>query len=204
MSMSHFFPSAMGSKQSFNKTVTLSSFTFLNFKIISNIQKAYSQHEEFHHPADFPLLCGDRAVESRITPSATPGFLLFLCNCHPQGTFQVAIVEKNPPANAGVVRDAGLIPGLKRSPGGHSNPLQYSCLENPMDRGAWRAMVHKVAQTQTQLKGLISLLQHNALGVVQRRCPSVEAALLENHCMSSCTNFQISWENQCHYFSLNL
>ena len=50
---------------------------------------------------------------------------------------QVALVLKNPPATAGDIRDVGLIPGYGRSPGGgHSNPLQYSCLENPMDRGA--------------------------------------------------------------------
>ena len=54
---------------------------------------------------------------------------------------------KNPPANAG---DPGLIPGLGRSPGGgHSNLLQCSCLENPMDRGAWQATVPKVAKSQT-------------------------------------------------------
>ena len=47
------------------------------------------------------------------------------------------LVIKNPPANAGDIRDTGSIPGLGRSPeGGHGNPLQYSCLENPMDRGA--------------------------------------------------------------------
>ena len=64
---------------------------------------------------------------------------------------QVALVVKNPPAYAGDVRDAGLIPGLKRSPGrGHGNPSQYSCLENPMDRGAWRATVHGVPKSQTQ------------------------------------------------------
>ena len=52
---------------------------------------------------------------------------------------------KNPPANAG---DVGSIPGLGRSPGGgHGNPLQYSCLENPMDRGAWQATVHRVADS---------------------------------------------------------
>ena len=62
---------------------------------------------------------------------------------------------KNLPANAGDVRDAGLIPGLGRPPGvGHGNPLQYSCLENPMDRGAWQATVHSVAKSQTRLKGL--------------------------------------------------
>ena len=54
---------------------------------------------------------------------------------------------KNPPANARDVRDAGSIPGLGRSPGeGHDNPFQYSCLENLMDRGAWRARVSKVAK----------------------------------------------------------
>ena len=60
---------------------------------------------------------------------------------------------KNPPANAGNIRDAGSIPGLGRSPGGgHSNPLQYSCLEKPMDRGAWQAAVHRFAQSQTRMK----------------------------------------------------
>ena len=49
----------------------------------------------------------------------------------------------------------GSIPGLERSlGGGHGNPLQYPCLENPMDRGAWRAMVHRVTKTPTRLKGL--------------------------------------------------
>ena len=56
---------------------------------------------------------------------------------------QVALVVKNPPANAGDIRDMGSIPGSGRSPGeGHGNPLQYSCLENPMDRGAWWATVY--------------------------------------------------------------
>ena len=65
------------------------------------------------------------------------------------------VVVKNLPANAGDERDAGLIPGLGRSPGrGHDNPLQYSCLENPMDRGAWQAMVCGVAKSWTQLKWL--------------------------------------------------
>ena len=60
---------------------------------------------------------------------------------------------KNLPVNAGVVRDVGLIPGSRRSPGGgHGNPLQYSCLENPVVRGTWRATVHGVTQSQTGLK----------------------------------------------------
>ena len=65
---------------------------------------------------------------------------------------------KNPPANAGDVRDLGSITGSGRSPGGGcGNPLQYSCLENPMDREAWQATVHVNAQSWTQLKQLSSL-----------------------------------------------
>ena len=55
---------------------------------------------------------------------------------------------KNLPENAGDISDVGSIPGLGRSPGGgNGNPLQYSCLQNPMDRGAWWATVHKVAES---------------------------------------------------------
>ena len=64
-------------------------------------------------------------------------------------------VVKNPSANAGDTRDTGSVPGSGRSPGGgNGNPLQYSCLENPMDRGAWRAAVHGVVKSQTRLKRL--------------------------------------------------
>ena len=67
----------------------------------------------------------------------------------------MVLVVKNSPANAGHIRDTGLIPGLGIFPGErHGNPLQYSCLENPMDRGAWWATVHGVAKSQTQLKQL--------------------------------------------------
>ena len=63
---------------------------------------------------------------------------------------QVVLVVKNQLANAGGIRDVSSIPGLGRSPGGgHGNPLQYSCLENPMDRRAWWAMVLRVTKTQT-------------------------------------------------------
>ena len=71
------------------------------------------------------------------------------------GSSQVGLVVKNLPANAEVVRDSGSIPGSGRSPeGGHGNPLQCSCLENPMDRGAWWAAVREVAKTRTRLKQL--------------------------------------------------
>ena len=62
----------------------------------------------------------------------------------------MVLVIKNLAADVGDARDAGLIPGLRRSPGaGHGNPFQYSCLENPMDRGAWQAAVHRVAQNSS-------------------------------------------------------
>ena len=62
---------------------------------------------------------------------------------------------KNLPANAGDINDTGLIPGSGRYPGGeYGYPLQYSCLENPMDRGAWQATVHGVTKSQTRLKRL--------------------------------------------------
>ena len=67
---------------------------------------------------------------------------LLLCRGFPGG----ASGKKNPPTNAGDIRDVGLIPGSGRSSGeGHGNPLQYSYLENPLDRGAWWATVHMVA-----------------------------------------------------------
>ena len=66
---------------------------------------------------------------------------------------QVVLVVKKLPANAGDIRDAVLIPGLGRSPGGgHGNPLQYSCLENSMDRAARWSTVRRVAKSQTRLK----------------------------------------------------
>ena len=76
--------------------------------------------------------------------------------CFPGGT-----VVKNLPANAGDLRDVGLISGLGRSPGeGNGNPLQYSSLENSMDRGAWWATAHGVAESQTQLSTQIYIWPH--------------------------------------------
>ena len=62
------------------------------------------------------------------------------------------LVVKNLPANVEDIRDRGSIPGSGRPTGeGHSNPLQYSCLEKPMDRGTWRATVHGVTESRTRL-----------------------------------------------------
>ena len=75
---------------------------------------------------------------------------------------QAALVVKNPPDNAGDIRDVGLIPKLGRFPEeGNGNPLQCSCLENPMDRGGWRAIVHGVAKSLTRLKRLSILMMSN-------------------------------------------
>ena len=74
-------------------------------------------------------------------------------HAHISGTSQVVLVVKNPPMQDS--RNTGLIPGWERSPGGgQGNPLQFSYLENPMDRGAWQAMVHRITKSRTQLMEL--------------------------------------------------
>ena len=68
------------------------------------------------------------------------------------GALQVVLVVKNMPVNTGDIREGGSIPGLGRSPGeGNGSPLQYSCLENPMDSGAWWATVRGATESQMQL-----------------------------------------------------
>ena len=84
---------------------------------------------------------------------------LFSCELgsflYPSRASQAAAVVKTLPASAGCIRDAGSIPGSGRSPGGgHGNPLQCSCLENPTDRRAWRAIDHRVAKSWSRLKRL--------------------------------------------------
>ena len=93
---------------------------------------------------------------------------------------------KESACNAGDTEDAGLIPGSGRSPGGgHGNPLQYSCLENPMDRGAWRAAVHGVTKSQTQLKRL-GIYTHTCLcplvvsGKMPRKRESVSCSVVSD------------------------
>ena len=81
-------------------------------------------------------------------------------------TSQAVLVVENPPANAGDTRDVGSSRGSGRSPGGgQGNPLQYSCWENPMDRRAWRATVHRFAKSQTQLKWLSMNTKHKGLNL---------------------------------------
>ena len=77
---------------------------------------------------------------------------------------QVALVVKNPPANAGDIRELGSIPGLGRFlGGGHGNPIQYSCLENPTDRGAWWAIVHGIAKSRARLSDFTFIFHFHAL-----------------------------------------
>ena len=76
---------------------------------------------------------------------------------------KLRLVVKNLPANAGDIRDEGSIPGSRRSPGeGNGNPLQYSSLENPMDRGAWWATVHRVPKSRIRLKDTHTLGKRGA------------------------------------------
>ena len=71
---------------------------------------------------------------------------------------QFVLVVKNPPSHIGDVRDIGSIAVLGRSPGeGNGNPFQYSCLENPMERESWKAVVHRVTKSQTRLKQLCNV-----------------------------------------------
>ena len=107
--------------------------------------------QTFSHSVDCLLLSGWCPLQQR-------NFLFWWCPVYLWAS-HLALLVKKPPANAGDIRNerdirnAGLIPALGRSPGGrHGNPLQYSCLPNPMVREAWRATVHRVAQSQIRLK----------------------------------------------------
>ena len=74
---------------------------------------------------------------------------IFTAACMVAWASLVVVVVKDPPAKAGDIRDLGSIPESRRSPGGeHGNLLQYPCLENPMDRGAWGAIIYTVANSQ--------------------------------------------------------
>ena len=92
---------------------------------------------------------------------------LLLFRIQGYGCFPGGSEDKASACNAG---DPGLIPGLARSPGeGNGNPLQYSCLENPMDRGAWRAIVHGVAKHWTRLSNFTFFLKGLKTGFMYNR-----------------------------------
>ena len=95
-----------------------------------------------------------------LVPNTTFIPLLSFCWFTTVWDSQVALVVKNPPADAGDTRDR-FVPGSGKSPGeGNSHPLQYSCLGNPMDSGVWRATVHGVTKNQIQLKWLSMHAKH--------------------------------------------
>ena len=96
---------------------------------------------------------------------------------HPlDASSQVVLGVKNLPSNAGDVRNVGLIPGFRRSPGGrHGNPLHYSCLENPMDRRAWKATIHRAADSWIQLKRFS----------IYTRIPATTTKKVSRHCQNS-------------------
>ena len=104
---------------------------------------------QLHDSIHVPWLCPTPPHPTPSWNSLLPWFLVY------ERASQVALVVKNPPANAGDLRDAGFTPESEwSSGGGHRNPLQYYCLENPMNRGAWWATVHRVTKSQTRMKPL--------------------------------------------------
>ena len=80
---------------------------------------------------------------------------------------------KESACSAGFPGDTGSIPGLEGSPGGHGSPPWYSCLENPMDRGVWRATVHRVAKSRTRLKQLCALHTHTLVAQLVMNLPAI-------------------------------
>ena len=111
------------------------------------------------------------------------------------GAFQDVQAVKNPPANVGDLRGTGSIPGLGRSRGGmagggHGNPLQCSCLENPMEGGAWWATVHGVAKSQTQLSDFTFTFtlcpREGKIQRLEKDCFLDIVASSESHLMYSC------------------
>ena len=109
--------------------------------------------------------------------------------------FQVVLVVKNTPANAGNIRDVGSIPGSGRSPGGRLvNLLQYSCLENLMHRGAWRATVHRVTNSWTWQKHMHFhyICTDKSKCCITFMCTNATWSLFHILCFSShCLNYDI-------------
>ena len=105
----------------------------------------------------------------------------------------MALVVENLPANVRDIRDVGLIPGSGRSPGeGSSNPLQYSCLENPMDRGDWQATVHRVAKSQIGLKQF-STDTYNYSKYQKEQNSTTRQIIINTHTRVLFNTFPIPW-----------
>ena len=154
-----------------HSSVSLSLCLNPRFRLMTDVSELLSFERKtfccWVHPNWTRLLYQTRSWYSAFQ-NFTESWLPYLCNiyfttsCNQQSTHslrvtimyngasQVALVLNDPPASAGDIRNTGSIHGLGRSPGrGPGNPLQYSCLENPMDRGAWRATVHCDAESDS-------------------------------------------------------
>ena len=126
-----------GSKSTCSTQRMILILTQLSTEQIKSLGLSFYTHKMGRSKWFLPTILGYYQNEKQIHPKYTE-----------QWASRVVLVVKNPSAKAGVVRDAGSVPGLRRSLGdGHGNPFQYACLENPMGRGAWRAMVHRVAKS---------------------------------------------------------
>ena len=127
------------------------SYLFVSREIWRCLWQIISYCKELHTSDIRSWTLSDQLWERKIS-KIYPGTTVII-NLHTFWPISVALVVKNQPVNVGVVRDMSSIPGSGRPPGGgHGNPLQYSCLKNPTDRGAWGATVHGVAQSRTRLK----------------------------------------------------
>ena len=148
----------MNQRQKLNKGLSLdhqSTIHLVRFKI---------EWHDVQIRATLEGVCWFSSMDSQwVRGGALQEELKILLFTHPSHS-QAALVIKNPSANAGDIKRQGSIPGLVRSPGGgHGNTLHYSYLENPMDRGAWRAAVHGISKSQTRLKRLSTHAYHHIL-----------------------------------------
>ena len=109
-----------------------------------------------------PLTTASSGFQGKAHNSGVQAFLLReLSSLQGASQWLSGIKKKKSTGNAGDAGDVGSIPGWGRSPGGElDSPLQYSCLEYPMDRGAWRATIHRVSKRETGLKRLSTTLRH--------------------------------------------
>ena len=142
--------------------------------------------------------CLDKFIYANLWLST---FRFFTTSCVRQMSL-VVLVIKNLPANSGDKGDTGSVPGWGRSPGGgHGNPFRYSCLENLMDRGAWRATVHRVTRSWTRLKRLST--QHTQHQKELSGLAHRQDVFLVHYCSlgltisSAQSLYSVDWVNKC-------
>ena len=146
------------------------------YSLNTGLYVLFSSHELYIHCFPYVCPCPQPRNQSRLPASRYPRICPNVC--HSVCPFPGGASGKEPSAKAGDIRDAGAIPGSGRSPGGGlGTPLQYSCLENPMDRGAWWAAVHGIAKSWTRLKRLSTLMHSVSLILLMRVFPLLNAVL---------------------------